>query len=37
MGYFVNKPAVKFFGWLIAGTIISMNAVLMYLTFTGKV
>jgi manganese transport protein len=37
MGHFVNKPVVKFFGWLIAGTIISMNAVLMYLTFTGNV
>jgi manganese transport protein len=37
MGPFVNKPLTRFMGWLITGTIITMNAVLMYLTFTGKV
>ncbi|MDF2882802.1 MAG: natural resistance-associated macrophage protein metal ion transporter [Clostridiaceae bacterium] len=37
MGDFVNKPYVKFLGWLIAIMIISMNAVLLYLTFTGIV
>jgi manganese transport protein len=37
MGEFVNKPIIKLIGWMIAFMIISMNAVLMYLTFTGKV
>jgi manganese transport protein len=36
MGYFVNKPFVKILGWCIAVTIISLNAVLLYLTFTGN-
>jgi manganese transport protein len=36
MGSFANKPVVKFLGILIAVIIISLNAVLMYLTFTGK-
>jgi manganese transport protein len=37
MGIFVNKPLTKIMGWIITGIIISMNAVLMYLTFTGNV
>ncbi|WP_160677602.1 Nramp family divalent metal transporter [Clostridium sp. C8-1-8] len=37
MGDFVNKPFVKILGWLIASVIIIMNAVLIYLTLTGKV
>jgi manganese transport protein len=36
MGSFANKPVVKFLGILIAVIIITLNAVLMYLTFTGK-
>ena len=37
MGDFVNTPFVKFLGWVIAIMIISMNAILLYLTFTGSV
>lgn len=37
MGEFVNKPIVKFIGYTIASVIILMNAVLIYLTFTGNV
>lgn len=37
MGILVNKCIVQFFGVLIAAVIILLNAVLMYLTFTGKV
>lgn len=37
MGPFVNKPPTSFMGWLITGIIISMNVILMYLTFTGNV
>lgn len=37
MGILVNKRIVQFFGVLIAAVIILLNAVLMYLTFTGKV
>ncbi|MGE5455559.1 MAG: Nramp family divalent metal transporter [Ignavibacteriales bacterium] len=37
MGSFVNKPFTKFLGWLISLTIITMNVVLLYLTFTGNV
>lgn len=37
MGVFVNKPFVKVIGWAIAALIISLNAVLLYLTFTGNV
>ncbi|WP_288222363.1 Nramp family divalent metal transporter [uncultured Clostridium sp.] len=37
MGDFVNKPFVKFLGWVIAITIIGLNAVLIYLTLTGNV
>jgi len=36
MGILVNKRSVRFFGVLIAASIIVLNAVLMYLTFTGK-
>lgn len=37
MGQFANKPAVKVAGWLITSVIIAANAVLLYLTFTGRV
>jgi manganese transport protein len=37
MGAFVNKPFVKIIGWAIAALIISLNAVLLYLTFTGNI
>lgn len=37
MGEFVNKPVTKVVGWAIASIIIGLNAVLMYLTFTGCV
>jgi manganese transport protein len=37
MGDFTNKLWVKIFGWLITSMIIVMNAVLLYLTFTGSV
>lgn len=37
MGEFVNKPVVKFIGYTITSIIISLNAVLIYLTFTGNV
>lgn len=33
----VNKPLTKVVGWLIASIIIGLNAVLLYLTFTGNV
>lgn len=37
MGALVNKSATDVFGWIIAGVIIGLNAVLLFLTFTGKV
>lgn len=37
MGTFVNKPFTKVLAWLITSIIISMNAILIYLTFTGNV
>lgn len=37
MGQFVNRPVTKAIGWLIASMIVSLNAVLLYLTFTGSV
>lgn len=37
MGVFVNKPATRIIGWVIAAVIISLNAILLYLTFSGKV
>jgi len=36
MGILVNKRSVRFLGVLIATSIIVLNAVLLYLTFTGK-
>jgi len=36
MGDFVNTPKVRFLGIAIAAIIISLNAVLLYLTFTGN-
>ena len=35
MGTFANKTWVRFMGIVIAGIIISLNAVLLYLTFSG--
>ena len=37
MGEFTNKTWVKVVGWLITSVIIALNAVLLYLTFTGNV
>ena len=37
MGILVNKAIVRAFGMLIAAAIIILNAVLLYLTFTGSV
>lgn len=37
MGDFVNKPFTKILGWIITIMIISLNAVLMYLTLTGNI
>jgi manganese transport protein len=34
MGSFVNKPIVKYLGWLIAAIIIVLNAVLIYSSLT---
>ena len=36
MGSFVNKPLTNILGWLITAIIISLNAVLLYLTFSGN-
>lgn len=37
MGSFVNKPQTKIAGWIITSLIVGLNAVLLYLTFTGNV
>jgi manganese transport protein len=37
MGEFVNRRITNFMGWIITGVIITMNAVLIILIFTGKV
>lgn len=37
MGSLVNKPLTIVAGWVITSLIISLNAVLLYLTFTGNV
>lgn len=37
MGTLVNKPITSVLGWIITSVIISMNAVLLYLTFSGNV
>lgn len=37
MGAFANKAMVKVVGWLIAAMIMVLNAVLLYLTFTGNI
>lgn len=37
MGPFTNKPLTKLAGWVIACIIITLNAVLVFLTLTGKV
>jgi manganese transport protein len=36
MGTLVNKPLTNMIGWVITTLIISLNAVLLYLTFTGN-
>ncbi len=36
MGTLVNKPLTNTIGWIITSLIISLNAVLLYLTFTGN-
>jgi|SRR5680860_506001 len=37
MGSLVNKPITKTLGWIITSIIVGLNAVLLYLTFTGNV
>jgi len=37
MGTLVNKPVTNVVGWIITSVIISLNAVLLFLTFSGKV
>lgn len=37
MGDFTNKTLTKVIGWIIASLIIGLNAVLLYLTFTGNI
>ena len=37
MGSFANKSLTKIIGFAIAGMIIGLNAILLYLTFTGSV
>ena len=37
MGDFVNRPLTKPIGWLISSLIIGLNAVLLYMVFTGHV
>ncbi len=37
MGPLVNKPVTNVLGWVIAGTVIAANAILLLLTFIGKV
>jgi len=37
MGSLVNKAATNMIGWIITGVIISANAVLLFMTFTGQV
>jgi manganese transport protein len=36
MAGFVNKPFTRIIGWVITSLIIGLNAVLLYLTFTGS-
>jgi manganese transport protein len=37
MGALANKPATNVLGWIITGIIISLNIVLLLLTFTGNI
>jgi len=37
MGSLVNKRSTKIAGWIITSIIVGLNAVLLYLTFTGSV
>lgn len=37
MGSFANKPITNIIGWIITGLIVSLNAILIYLTFKGSV
>ena len=36
MGSLVNKPLTKIAGWIITSLIVGLNAVLLYLTFSGN-
>ncbi|MBU2700076.1 Mn2+/Fe2+ NRAMP family transporter [Sporomusaceae bacterium BoRhaA] len=36
MGFFKNSRLTNFLGWSIVSIIIALNAVLLYLTFTGQ-
>jgi manganese transport protein len=37
MGAFVNKPLTRILGWIITCIILTMNALLIFLTLTGRV
>ncbi|MCX7746465.1 MAG: Nramp family divalent metal transporter [Clostridia bacterium] len=37
MGSLVNKPVTNVFGWIITSIIVSLNLVLLFLTFSGNV
>jgi len=37
MGGFVNTKKINILGWIISSVIITLNIILLYLTFTGKV
>ena len=37
MGSLVNKPITNVMGWIITSVIVVANAILLFLTFTGKV
>ena len=37
MGPFVNKPLTTYAGWIICGVIVCMNAILIYLAFSGQI
>ncbi|WP_411678871.1 Nramp family divalent metal transporter [Clostridium thailandense] len=37
MGELVNRPLTKVVGWIITSVIIGLNAILLFLTFTGSV
>jgi manganese transport protein len=37
MGSLVNKPVTNVLGWIITSLIVTANAVLLFLTFSGRV